>query len=195
MALVPSTMVPLGSPLPDITLADPDGASLCVPDLLAGRRGLLVLFLSNHCPYVRHLQRILGPLASDLRDQGIGAVGIHSNDAAAYPSDGPAEVARVAREHGYGFPQAIDETQGAARAFGAACTPDAFLYDHHGALVYRGQLDDTRPGGGRATGADVRAAAKALWAGDPPIDPQRPSTGCSIKWKPGQAPGGRGWLT
>lgn len=192
MALTPSAMVPLGTPLPEVTLPSAQGAPHRLHDLLDGRAGLLVLFLSNHCPYVKHVAPALRPLADALDALGVAAVGIHPNDAQAYPADAPAEVARVAAI--YGFPQLVDATQAAAHAFRAACTPDVFLYDASGLLVYRGQLDASRPGRGDPTGADVLAAARGLAAGAPPVSPQHPATGCNIKWKPGNAPGGSGLL-
>lgn len=194
MALVPSTMVPLGTPLPDLTLPDPHGTPHRLSALLSGQRGLAVLFLSNHCPYVRHLQPILGTVASQLAEWEVASVGIHSNDGGAYPEDRPDEVARVAAAQGYGFPQLIDGDQEAARAFRAACTPDLFLYDGEGALVYRGQLDSSRPGMGDPTGADLLAAAQAVASGSQVREEQHPATGCSIKWKGGKGPGGQGWL-
>jgi len=141
------------------------------------------------------VQPVLGPLASDLADAGVTTVGIHSNDADARPEDGPEAVARVSVEAGYGFPQLMDPDQSAAQAFDAACTPDVFLFDGDGRLVYRGQLDDSRPSAGEPSGMDVRRAVEALCAGERPLDTQHPATGCNIKWKPGHEPAGRGVLT
>ncbi len=194
MALTPSTMVALGTPLPDLTLPTPDGTRHRLVELLVGRRGVLVLFLSNHCPYVLHIQPLLGALARDLAQVGVATVGIHSNDAERYPADGPEAVAQVASAHGYDALQLIDADQRAARAFRAACTPDVFLYDAEGRLVYRGQLDGTRPGGPPATGADLRAAVSRLVEGRDPMPDQVPSSGCNIKWKPGHEPAASGYL-
>ncbi|UXY15985.1 thioredoxin family protein [Chitiniphilus purpureus] len=182
MALIPSTMLPLGSPLPAFTLPDGDGTRYRSIDLL-GPSGLLVIFICNHCPYVQHINPALAPLGREFAAQGVGMVAISSNDVARYPQDGPAQMAAVAREQDYTFPYLYDETQDVARAFNAACTPDLFLFDGAGALVYRGQFDDTRPGGAPATGAAVRAAVEALTNDLPLPAEQQPSVGCSIKWK------------
>lgn len=194
MALTPSTMVPLGTALADLHLPTPDGGSRGLVELLQGQEGLLVLFLSNHCPYVRHVMPMLGGLAADLAAQGVATVGIHSNNTDTHPQDGPEEVIRTAEAEGYGFVQLMDPDQVAARTLHAACTPDVFLYDADGQLVYRGQLDGTRPGGERPTGADVRRAVAVLRAGEAPRSEQIPSTGCNIKWKPGNEPSGTGFL-
>lgn len=188
MALTPSTMLPLGTALPDVALPDVHGGVHRLHDL--GERGLLVLFLSVHCPYVIHVRGALGPLAAALAEQGIATVGVHSNDIASYPADAPDQVAKLAAREGWGFPQLVDADQSFARSLSAACTPDAFLFDGAGALVYRGQLDDSRPGRGQASGESVRRAAERLAAGLGPLGDQRPSTGCNIKWKAGAGPSG-----
>jgi thiol-disulfide isomerase/thioredoxin len=192
MAVTPSTMLPLGTPLPPIVLRDLGGAPQ--PLDARGPRGLLVMFVSVHCPFVVHVRPALGPLADDLAALGIACVGVHSNDVAAYPADAADAVAALAAALGWRFPQRMDSDQEAARALSAACTPDFFLFDADGRLVYRGQLDDSRPGRGTPTAADVRDAAARLVAGDPPRAEQRPSQGCNIKWKPGNAPPPTGWL-
>lgn len=190
MALTPSTMLPLGTELPDLHLPDVHGQEHRLHAL--GDHGLLVLFLSNHCPYVVHARPILGDLARSLASSGVATVGIHSNDASAYPADGPAQVQALAEDLGWTFPQLIDADQRAAAAFTAACTPDAFLFDVDRRLVYRGQLDSSRPSRGTPTGEDVRAAVERMMSGADPLDEQVPSTGCNIKWKDGHGPGA-GW--
>lgn len=183
MSLTPSTMLPLGTELPDLRLRNVHGTERRLRDL--GDHGLLVLFLSNHCPYVVHVRPILRDLARSLASQGVATVGIHSNDVDAYPTDAPDRVKALAEELDWTFPQLVDADQQAAHAFTAACTPDTFLFDNNRRLVYRGQLDGSRPGRGTPTGEDVRAAVDRLLADEPPLDPQAPSTGCNIKWKPG----------
>jgi len=194
MALTPSTMVPLGTPLPDLTLPTPQGEPVALRSLV-GEQGLLVLFLSNHCPYVRHVMGVLGPLARELAAQGVATVGIHSNNTDTHPQDGAEAVVRTAQAEDYGFVQLMDPAQQAAVTMRAACTPDVFLHDASGRLVYRGQLDGTRPGSGTPTGEDVRRAVAAMVADRPPLAEQVASTGCNIKWKPGNAPQGSGWLS
>lgn len=187
MARTPSTMVPLGSPLPAFALPTPDG-EVVRSSSFAGRP-LLVAFLSNHCPYVKHVQAELARLGAWARAQGVAVVGVHSNDVARYPDDAPELVRSESARVGYTFPQLVDATQAVAHAFRAACTPDFFLYDADGRLVYRGQLDDARPGSPEpVTGRDLRAAIDAVLAGAPPIAPQWPSMGCNIKWFPGTEP-------
>lgn len=188
MALTPSNMVPLGTPAPDFALVDTHGRVIRRDDL-AGARALLVMFLCNHCPYVRHVRAGLAELGRDLAARGVAVVGICSNDAQAYPADAPDRMAAEAREAGWTFPYLHDATQGVARAYGAACTPDFFVFDGSGRLAYRGQLDDSRPGNGRpVTGADVRDAVAAILEGRPPSARQVPSLGCNIKWRPGNEP-------
>ncbi|HEY7564032.1 MAG TPA: thioredoxin family protein [Acidimicrobiia bacterium] len=178
-----STMLPLGTKVPDFTLPDVrTGESVSVGDF--GEKGLLVVFICNHCPYVKLVQPGLVELGRDYRDRDVAIVGIAPNDAIAYPEDAPAELARVADRLGYEFPVLYDESQEVARAFTAACTPDFFLFDADRALVYRGQFDGSRPGNGvEVTGESVRAALEDLLADRPISDDQRPSLGCSIKWK------------
>jgi peroxiredoxin len=183
MALTPSTMLPLGSPAPDFRLPDTEGRKVGLADF-AGCPALLVMFLCNHCPYVKHVRQQLAELGREYQAQGVGIVAINANDAAAYPDDSPEAMAREKAAVGYMFPYLYDETQETARAYEAACTPDFFLYDAGRRLVYRGQLDGARPGNTiPVTGNDLRAALDALLAGQPIAPDQRPSMGCNIKWK------------
>lgn len=187
MVLTPSQMVPLGSPAPDFALADAAGKVARLSDF-AGRP-LLVMFLCNHCPYVKHLGKELGAFARAYAGKGLALVGINSNDASAYPEDAPEEMKVAAQEWGWAFPYLIDGTQAVARAYRAACTPDFFLYDPSHRLAYRGQFDDSRPRSEvRVTGADLRAAVDAVLAGNKPAKDQKASMGCNIKWAPGNEP-------
>lgn len=176
-------MVALGTTAPDFALPEvATGAAISLADFAAGQP-LLVMFLSRHCPYVQHVQQELAALGRDYKARA-AMVAISSNDAAAYPEDAPARLRAMAREQGFTFPFCHDESQTAARAYGAACTPDFFLFDSARKLAYRGQLDDSRPGNGRpVTGRDLRAALDALLAGRPVAAEQRPSLGCNIKWR------------
>lgn len=183
-----STMLPLGTEAPDFRLPDPSGA-VTARDDLAGAPGLLVMFLCNHCPYVKHVGRELGLLTQRWRDRGLAVVGVNSNDADAYPDDAPEHMVTTARSFGWDFPYLIDADQDVAAAYRAACTPDFFLFDGDRRLVYRGQLDDSRPGNDvPVTGADLKAAVDAVLEGRPVPDDQVPSMGCSIKWRPGREP-------
>jgi peroxiredoxin len=184
MALTPSTMIPLGTPVPDFTLVDAvSGRTMSLADF-KDRRALLVLFICNHCPYVKHVQAELVKLGKDYEDSGAAIVAISANDAAAYPDDAPERLAAEARRLGYRFPFLHDETQDVARAFHAACTPDVFLYGPDLRLAYRGQIDDSRPGNGiPVTGKDLRAALDAILAGRPVPAEQKPGIGCNIKWR------------
>jgi peroxiredoxin len=191
----PSTMLGLGTEAPDFRLPDTtaDGKEVALANFVAAP-ALLVAFICNHCPFVQHVAGELAALSRDLPAEGVAMVGISSNDTSAYPADGPAAMAAEAARQGWAFPYLYDETQEVARAYRAACTPDFFLFD--GAdpdgsrrLVYRGQLDASRPGNGLpVTGADLRAAVDAVLAGRPVEGNQRPSLGCNIKWKPGNEP-------
>lgn len=192
MAAVPSTMLPLGTPAPAFRLPDPSGR-LWSLDELAGSRALLVMFLCNHCPFVKHVRAELARLGRDYAERGVGIVAINSNDIEKYPDDSPAKMAEEARAAGYTFPYVFDETQEVAKAYRAACTPDFYVFDGARRLVYRGQLDDSRPPKGGATpvpvtGADLRAALDAVLGGKPVAAKQMPSIGCNIKWKPGYEP-------
>lgn len=190
MARTPSTMMlPLGAPAPAFELPDPTGREHRLSDLAAAKP-LLVAFICNHCPFVKHVRAGFAALAAEYQKRGVAVVAIASNDVQAYPEDGPEGMAEEAREAGYGFPYLFDETQKVAKAYGAACTPDFFLFDGSARLAYRGQLDGSRPGNAvPVTGADLRAAAEAVLAGEPVPEAQTPSIGCGIKWKPGNEPG------
>ena len=190
MTRTPSTMLGLGTPAPDFRLPDTTAGGKEVGlDDFAAAPALLVVFLCNHCPFVQHVAGELAALSRDLPAMGAAMVGISSNDAAAYPADSPEAMAAEAARQGWAFPYLYDETQAVAQAYRAACTPDFFLFDGPRRLVYRGQLDASRPGNGLpVTGADLRAAVDAVLAGRPVDGDQRPSLGCNIKWKPNMAP-------
>jgi peroxiredoxin len=187
MPQTPSTMLELGTSLPPVRLVNAvDGSELDVSVLAAGKRGVVVLFICNHCPYVLHMRGELVRVAHEALDLGLAVVAINSNDADSHPQDGPAAMARLAKEEGWRFPFLFDETQEVARAFHAACTPDLFVFDAHGRLAYRGQFDDSRPSNGKpVTGRDLRSAIEAVVAGRAPSLDQRPSVGCNIKWRRG----------
>ena len=188
MAATASTMLPLGTLAPDFHLPDPTGI-LVGRDDFPDRPALLVMFLCNHCPYVRHVAEEIVRLAREYQTRGVGVVAISSNDVLQHPEDGPAAMAEVAAAMGATFPYLYDETQEVARAYHAACTPDFFLFDARRRLVYRGQLDGARPGNAVAVdGRDLRAALDAVLAGRPAPEPQLPSLGCGIKWKAGNEP-------
>lgn len=189
MALTPSTMLPLGTPAPDFRLPDTDGRTVSLGDF-RDAPALLVAFICNHCPYVKHVRHELARLAEAYQEKGVAVVGINSNDVENYPDDRPELMAREKAEVGYTFPYLYDETQAVARAYEAACTPDFYVFDGSRRLVYRGQLDGSRPGNGvPVTGRDLRAALDAVLDGRPVEGDQRPSMGCNIKWKPGHEPG------
>ena len=188
MAATASTMLPLGTAAPDFHLPDATG-HLVSRDDFAGSPALLVMFLCNHCPYVKHVAEEVVRLARDYQARGTGVVAISSNDVAQFPEDGPVQMAAVAAAMGFTVPYLYDETQEVAKAYHAACTPDFFLFDADRRLVYRGQLDGARPGNSvPVSGDDLRAALDAVLDGTPVAEPQRPSLGCSIKWKPGNEP-------
>lgn len=183
MALTPSNMSPLGTTAPDFRLPDTNGKTVSLADFKAAP-ALLVVFMCNHCPYVKHIRAGLAQLARDYVRRGVAFVGINSNDVENYPDDSPANMAREAKSAGYIFPYLYDESQSVAKAYDAACTPDIFLFDKNQHLVYRGQLDDSRPGNGvPVTGRDLRAALDAVLSGQPVSPNQQPSIGCNIKWK------------
>ena len=187
---VSSLMVPLGTPAPDLELPSADGTTAKLADL--DGRALLVMFLCNHCPYVRHVERQLGAVVAEYAGRGVAAVGICSNDLDAYPEDGPAGMAEQARRAGFGFPYLLDEGQQVAADYRAMCTPDLFVYDADRRLAYRGALDDSTPRSGRpVTGALLRQALDRVLEGQPVPEPHRPSMGCSLKWRPGNQPS---WL-
>ncbi|QKT02953.1 thioredoxin family protein [Ectothiorhodospiraceae bacterium 2226] len=188
MALTPSTMLALGTPAPDFALPDPTGRQYTLADF-ADQPALLVVFMCNHCPYVKHIRSELARFAADYQPRGLAVVGINANDISQKPDDSPAKMAEEARSVGYTFPYLFDETQAVAKAYMAACTPDFFLFDKARRLVYRGQFDESRPGNNLpVTGNDLRAAAEAALAGEPLPADQKPSIGCNIKWKPGNEP-------
>ena len=188
MVRTPSTMLPLGTGAPDFSLPNVDGRTVTLADA-AGPRGTLVMFICNHCPFVKHVADQLAALGRDCLPRGIGVVAISSNDVSSHPADSPEQMVHEAEERGYVFPYLYDETQEVAHAYHAACTPDFFLFDGDRKLAYRGQLDASRPGNEiPVTGADLRAAIDALLSGHPVPTEQRPSLGCNIKWKPGNEP-------
>ena len=188
MVAVNSTMLPLGTRAPDFRLPDPSGKTVSLTDL-KNARALLVVFMCNHCPFVKHIRAGLAQLAREYQPRGLAVVGISSNDVANYPEDSPAKMAEEARAAGYVFPYLYDETQDVAKAYHAACTPDIYLFDRNQRLAYRGQFDDSRPGNGLpVTGKDLRAAIDAVLASKPVSANQEPSIGCNIKWKPGNEP-------
>jgi peroxiredoxin len=188
MVAVNSTMLPLGTRAPDFRLPDTKGKMVSVADF-ENANALLVIFICNHCPYVKHIRSGLAQLARDYMPRGVAVVGISSNDVENYPQDSPRKMAEEAKAAGYIFPYLYDETQEVAKAYRAACTPDLYLFDGEQRLVYRGQLDDSRPGSNvPVTGKDVRAALDAVLAGKPVPPNQKASIGCNIKWKPGNEP-------
>jgi peroxiredoxin len=188
MAKTPSTMLPLGTAAPDFRLPDTNG-KLVSPADFSGKSALLVMFVCNHCPFVKHIRSALAQLGRDYIPRGAAIVAISSNDVVNYPEDGPALMKEEAQEAGYNFPYLYDESQAVAKAYRAACTPDFYLFDKNRKLVYRGQFDDSRPGNGvPVTGKDLRAALDAVLAGKPVPQDQKASLGCNIKWKPGNEP-------
>lgn len=188
MALTPSNMLELGTVAPDFALPDTSGRVVRRADF-ASAKALLVMFICNHCPYVKHVRAELARLGRDYFPRGVAVVAINSNDVSRYPADSPEKMAEEARAAGYTFPYLFDESQAVAHAYRAACTPDFFLFDRDRRLVYRGQLDDSRPGNGMpVTGRDLRSAFDNLLAGQPVTSAQQPSMGCGIKWKPGHDP-------
>jgi|LakMenEpi03Aug12_release.lakeMendotaPanAssembly.Ray.scaffolds.fasta_scaffold295606_2 peroxiredoxin len=179
----------LGDTAPGFSLPDAAG-KIFTPSDCAGSAGLLVVFACNHCPFVIHLADALGEMAHEIAGLGVGTVAINSNDVVNYPQDGAEHMPAFAVRHGWTFPYLLDSTQETAIAYGAACTPDFFLFDAAGKLVYAGQFDDTRPRSDRPVhGGDLREAVRRLVAGEGPMPRQYPSSGCSIKWMPGKQPG------
>lgn len=176
-------MIPLGTPAPAFSLPDPSGKTFALRDF-ADAPALLVMFICNHCPFVKHLRSEIADLAKEYQQRGVAIVAINSNDVQNYPDDSPEKMVSEAREAGYTFPYLFDESQTVAKAYEAACTPDFFLYDKDRKLVYRGQFDGSRPGNDvPVTGEDLRAALDTVLAGAPAPEPQQPSIGCNIKWK------------
>jgi peroxiredoxin len=194
MALTPSTMLPLGTKAPDFSLSNVDGQIVSLADF-TGAPALLVIFLCNHCPYVKHVAAGVAELARDYQARGVAVVGISSNDAAGYPADSPEQMVHEVENRGYTFPYLYDETQEVAKAYRAACTPDFFVFDKDQKLAYRGQMDSSRPDSGiPVTGVDLRAALDAVLAGKPSAAEQKPSIGCNIKWRAGNAPNYFGYV-
>jgi peroxiredoxin len=189
MVKVPSTMAELGTATPDFSLPEPaTGRTVSLADF-AGAPALLVVYLSNHCPFVKHIADELGRFGREYREKGLAIVGICANDVAHYPDDSPERMAAEVERRDYTFPYLFDESQEVAKAFSAACTPDFFLYDADRELVYRGQFDASRPSTDvPVSGEDLRAACDAVLAGERPSPNQVPSVGCNIKWKAGNAP-------
>ncbi|GJL65737.1 MAG: thioredoxin family protein [Nitrospirales bacterium] len=189
MALKSSTMLPLGTTMPFFSLPDVVSGSMISPEMFDLSQGVLVMFICKHCPYVVHVKDELARLGKDYHQSGLGIVAISSNDAGSYPDDAPDSLKAMAEQLGFVFPFCYDESQETAKAFTAACTPDFFLFDNKQQLVYRGQLDDSRPGNGKpVTGKDLRAAVDLILAGNEVSHTQRPSAGCNIKWKSGNEP-------
>lgn len=182
-------MLPLGTTMPGFSLTDAaSGAEVTDQDYL-DHEALVVMFICNHCPFVKHVVEELGRLGRDYLRQGVGIVAINSNDVRNYPQDGPEHMKALADREGWEFPYLLDATQQVAVDYRAACTPDFFVFDKERRLVYRGQLDDSRPGNGRpVTGKDLRAALDAVLAGEAVAESQTASLGCNIKWTPGNAP-------
>jgi len=188
MAMTPSTMLELGTPLPSFNLQDLSG-NLVSSTQFQGAPGLLVVFLCPHCPFVKHIRNDFASFAREYQEKGLSIVAINSNDSIAFPDDTPEGMSREASRAGYTFPYLIDESQEVAKLFRAACTPDFFLFDRDQKLVYRGQFDDSRPRNSiPITGSDLRVAADAALEGRTPTSTQKPSIGCNIKWKIGSEP-------
>jgi peroxiredoxin len=187
MALTPSVMVDLGTPAPDFALPDTSGKTVRRDDFRG--KPLLVMFICNHCPFVKHIRGHLARTCREYQEKGIGIVGISANDAQSHPDDGPAKMALEVKSAGYTFPYLYDATQEVAAAYRAACTPDFFLYDRSHKLVYRGRYDASRPESpAPVTGADLKAAMDAVFAGRAPAADQKHSMGCNIKWIRGKEP-------
>jgi thiol-disulfide isomerase/thioredoxin len=184
-----STMVELGTAAPDFNLPDVVTGRAISPDTFKDKKALLVMFICRHCPFVKHIQQELARIGRDYGDKDVAIVAISSNDADTFPEDSPSSLKEMAEELGFGFPFCYDETQQTAKAYEAACTPDFYLFDKGRRLVYRGQLDDSRPGGDiPVTGRDLRAALDAVLDDRPVDENQRASIGCNIKWKAGNEP-------
>ena len=183
-----STMLPLGTKAPAFSLPDTEGNMVSLADF-ADAPALLVVFMCNHCPYVKHVRVALANIVREYQQKGVAAVAINSNDIESYPDDSPEKMAREVAVYGYTFPYLLDESQETAKAYRAACTPDFYVFDGQRSLVYRGQMDDSRPGNQKTmTGADLRAALDGVLEGRPVSPEQKPSLGCNIKWKPGNEP-------
>jgi peroxiredoxin len=189
MVLTTSTMMALGTPAPDFQLPDVVSGETISLSTFAGKKALFVMFICRHCPFVKHVQQELANLGKDYVPRDVGIVAISANSVETHPQDAPDKLKEMALELGFNFPYCYDETQEVAKAYTAACTPDFFVFDGEQKLVYRGQLDDSRPSGDKpVTGKDLRAALDAVLAGNSVSSEQRPSTGCNIKWTPGNEP-------
>ena len=186
---VESAMLPLGTTAPPFALPDVVNGKVYSLDSFTDRTALLVMFICRHCPYVKHVEQEISRIGKDYHDTKLGLIAISSNDPAHYPDDAPEQLKEMAQRLQFGFPFCFDDTQAVAKAYKAACTPDFYLFDAERRLVYRGQLDDSRPSNNKpVTGRELRAAIEAVLAGKPVDRTQKPSIGCSIKWKPGNAP-------
>ena len=183
MARTPSNMLPLGTQAPEFELMDTVTDKVLDLQSMKGSKGTLIMFICNHCPFVIHVNPEIVRLAADYQEKDIGFIAISSNDIVNYPQDSPHLMRQVAQDIGYGFPYLFDKSQDVAKSFKAACTPDFYLFDTHLKLVYRGQLDDSRPGNGMPlTGKDLRDAMDSLLTGEEINQVQKPSIGCNIKW-------------
>lgn len=188
MVLTASTMMPLGTKAPSFSLKDTGGRPVSLDDFKEAK-ALLVIFMCNHCPYVKHVSKGLAALTKEYMAKGVAVVGINSNDVEKYSEDNPANMAKEAKMAGYSFPYLFDETQAVAKAYRAACTPEFYVFDKDKKLVYRGQMDASRPGNNiPVKGVDLRRALDAVLSGDEVPGEQRPGMGCNIKWKPGNEP-------
>ena len=188
MAETPSRMMALGTPAPDFRLLDTNGGSVSLRDF-KDAPALLVMFICNHCPFVRHVAEGIASMCREYEGRGVAVVAVNSNDVSNYPDDGPEKMTEEKRARRYTFPYLYDESQDVAGAYGAACTPDFFLFDGNRRLAYRGRMDGSRPGNGvPVTGGDLRAAMDEILSGKPVSGDQKPSIGCNIKWKPGNTP-------
>lgn len=189
MAMTASTMLDLGVAAPDFQLPDVVSGQTISLSTFADQDALLVMFICQHCPFVQHVKEELAQLGQDYRPKGLGMIAISANNVETHPKDSPDYLKAMATEQGFNFPVCYDESQETAKAYTAACTPDFFLFDGDRKLVYRGQLDDSRPSNGQpVTGKDLRGAIEAVLAGKPVSPDQKPSIGCNIKWKPGNEP-------
>jgi peroxiredoxin len=188
MVKTASTMLPLGIAAPRFSLPNVDGKIVSLDDFKSAK-GLVVIFMCNHCPFVKQLRAALTEFGKDYQAKGVAVVGISSNDVASHPDDSPAKMVEEHKSAGYTFPYLYDANQQVAVAYKAACTPDFFVFDEHQSLVYRGQFDSSRPGNGKSiTGEDLRRAVDNMLAGKTPVVDQKPSIGCNIKWIPGYQP-------
>ncbi len=189
MVATASVMLALGTRAPQFELPDVVSGKTVSPETFKDAKGLLVMFISRHCPYVQHVKEELARIGRDYAGRGLGIVAVSANDVANYPDDAPERLREMAEQLGFTFPVCYDDSQSAARAYSAACTPDFFLFDSGRRLAYRGQLDESRPGNDRTvTGRDLRGAIDAVLHGRPVPEDQKPSLGCNIKWKPGNEP-------